>query len=137
MCVCVCVCVQMLQYLEEDEEGVQFLLAAASVKVLPQLSRTTHTSLTRKYESYGSIAVGEPSKTEHSTWNTRATSCTPTVDMEFTKTCMEYFLRNTSFKTIGWNEGIVPFLLLSIEVKKFHSFFPFPLCIFIDSVRGD
>ena len=33
-CVCVCVCACVLQYLEEDEEGVQFLLAAASVKVL-------------------------------------------------------------------------------------------------------
>ena len=30
LCVCVSVCACVLQYLEEDKEGVQFLLAAAS-----------------------------------------------------------------------------------------------------------
>ena len=104
-----------------------FFLLLPPVKVL---ATAVQTSLTRKYKSYGSIDVGEPGKTEHSAWNTRATSCSPTANMEFTKTCMEGF-KCTFLKTIGRNEGIIPFLLLVYRSRKVPcSFFPFPFCIY-------
>ena len=67
VCACVCVCACVLQYLEEDEEGVQLLLAAASVKVLATaVQKDTH----QPHTEVGVIRIqscrGTWPETEHS-----------------------------------------------------------------------